>query len=64
MQRFATFTKTYKVLIEMTEKQKYIGAYMDGYMNSHGLEYGFKYLHMLEIAEKKAKKSWKKYKPL
>jgi hypothetical protein len=45
----------------MTEKQKYIGAYIYGYMNNHGLEYGFKYLHMLEIAEKKAKKSWKKY---
>ena len=46
----------------MTEKQKYIGAYMDGYMNNHNLKYGFKYFNMLEIADKKAKKSWKKFK--
>lgn len=46
----------------MKEKQKYMVGFLDGYMDKHKLEYGFKYFWLLEKAEKKAEKSWKKYK--
>lgn len=46
----------------MTEKQKYIGAYLDGYFSDKKIEYGFAYFDHLEKATKKAKKKWKQYK--
>lgn len=45
----------------MTEKQKYIGAYLDGYFSDKKLEYGFEYFNELERATKRAKKSFKRY---
>lgn len=46
----------------MTPKEKYIGAFLDGYFSDKILDYGFKYFNELEKAEKLAKKKWKKYK--
>ena len=46
----------------MTEKEKYIGAFLDGYFVKSKLEYNFKYFEQLEEAEKLAKKKWKQYK--
>jgi hypothetical protein len=47
----------------MTEKQKYIGAFLDGYfVDKKFSEYNFDYIKALEYAEKKAKKKWKQYK--
>lgn len=46
----------------MTEKQKYIGAYLDGYFSNKKIEYGFAYFNELERAVKKAKKKYKQYK--
>ena len=47
----------------MTEKQKYIGAYLDGYFSiAEKFDYGFKYFDQLEKATHEAKKKWKKYK--
>ena len=46
----------------MKEKQKYIGAYLDGYFSDKNFEYGFEYFRKLEEAEKLAKKKWKQYK--
>ena len=47
----------------MNEKQKYIGAFLDGYFYAVKKEnYGFAYFNQLEKATKKAKKKWKKYK--
>lgn len=48
----------------MTEKQKYIGAYLDGYFSDKNLEYGFEYFRQLERATKRAKKKWKQYKEI
>ena len=40
----------------MTKKQKYIGAFLDGYFSDKKLsEYNFDYLRLLEEATKKAK---------
>ena len=46
----------------MTKKQKYIGAFLDGYFAKSKIEYNFKYFEQLKQAEKLAKKSYKKYK--
>lgn len=46
----------------MTEKQKYIGAFLDGYFSDKKLKYGLHYFSVLEAATKKAKKKWKQYK--
>jgi len=46
----------------MTEKQKYIGAYLDGYFSDKTYSYGFTYFGELRKATKKAKKKWKQYK--
>lgn len=46
----------------MTEKQKYIGAYLDGYFSDKKIEYGFAYFNELEKATRKAKKKYKQYK--
>lgn len=48
----------------MTEKQKYVEAYLDGYFSDKKMEYGFKYFRMLEKATKDALKKWKKYEEL
>lgn len=45
----------------MNEKQKYIGAFLDGYFSDKKLEYGFQYFANLDKAEKLAKKKWKQY---
>lgn len=45
----------------MSEKQKYIGAYLDGYFSDKKIKYGLKYFSMLEKATKKAKKKWEEY---
>jgi hypothetical protein len=47
----------------MTEKQKYIGAFLDGYfIDKKFPEYNMLYISALEKATKLAKKKWKKYK--
>jgi hypothetical protein len=47
----------------MTAKQKYIGAFLDGYfIDKKFSEYNFDYIRALEDANKKAKKKWKQYK--
>ena len=47
----------------MTEKQKYIGAFLDGYFfDKKFSEYDFEYVRAVEKAEKLAKKKWKQYK--
>ncbi len=46
----------------MTEKQKYIGAFLDGYFENIDVEYGMKYFKILDEATEKAEKMWKKYK--
>ena len=43
----------------MTEKQKYIGAFLYGYFSDKKLKYGLRYFLILENATKKAKKKWK-----
>ena len=46
----------------MTEKQRYIGAFLDGYFAISKTEYGFQYFTELGNATKLAKEKWKKYK--
>ena len=47
----------------MTEKEKYIGAFLDGYFSDKKhIEYGFVYFNNLEHATKIANKKWKQYK--
>lgn len=46
----------------MTEKEKYIGAFLDGYFSDKLLNYGFTYFNEVENATKLAKKKWKQYK--
>jgi hypothetical protein len=47
----------------MTEKQKYIGAFLDGYFVDKKLsEYNMQYLYQLDMATELAKKKWKQYK--
>ena len=46
----------------MTEKQKYIGAFLDGYFSDKELDYNLLYFNIRDKAEKLAKKKWKKYK--
>lgn len=47
----------------MTKKQKYIGAFLDGYFSDKKfIEYDFEYIEAVQLAEKLAKKSYKKYK--
>jgi hypothetical protein len=46
----------------MTEKQKYIGGYLDGYFSDKKVPFGMQYYSMLENAITQAEKKWKKYK--
>ena len=46
----------------MTEKQKYIGAFLDGYFADNKLKYGMQYISKLNNAVDKAEKNWKQYK--
>jgi hypothetical protein len=46
----------------MTPKEKYIGAFLDGYFSDKLLNYGFTYFNEVENATKLAKKKWKQYK--
>ena len=46
----------------MTEKQKYIGAFLDGYFSDKKVEFGMQYYSMLNNAIDIAEKKWKKYK--
>jgi hypothetical protein len=47
----------------MTPKEKYIGAFLDGYFADKNFpHYNLHYIQALEEAEKKAKKKWKQYK--
>lgn len=46
----------------MTEKQKYIGAYLDGYFSDKKVEFGMQYYSMLDNAIDTAEKKLKKYK--
>lgn len=46
----------------MTEKQKYIGAFLDGYFSDKNIEYGMCYISMMNNALDIAKKKWKIYK--
>lgn len=46
----------------MTEKQKYIGAFLDGYFSDKKVDYGMQYYSMLNNAIDVAEKKWKKYK--
>lgn len=44
----------------MTEKQKYVGAFLDGYFSDKKMtEYGMKYHSLLEVAIKNAEINWK-----
>ena len=49
-------------LDKMKEKQKYIGAFLDGYFAENKVEYGMLYFSILDNATKMAKKKWKQYK--
>lgn len=47
----------------MTPKEKYIGAYLDGYFSDKEFkEYGIEYISALNIATERAEKKYKKYK--
>ena len=46
----------------MTEKQKYIGAFLDGYFSDKEVEFGMQYYSMLNNAIDIAEKKWKKIK--
>ena len=46
----------------MTEKQKYIGAFLDGYFLDKKVKFGMQYYSMLNNAIDIAEKKWKKYK--
>ena len=46
----------------MTEKQKYIGSFLDGYFSDKKVEFGMQYYSMLNNAIDIADKKWKKYK--
>ena len=43
-------------------KEKYIGAFLDGYFHDKELDYNLLYFKIRDKAEKLAKKKWKKYK--
>lgn len=51
-----------KIKETITKKEKYIGAFLDGYFVANKIEYGFKYFAELGYATKLAKKKWKQYK--
>jgi hypothetical protein len=47
----------------MKPKDKYIGAFLDGYFADKKIEeYSFQYFNQIEDAAKLAKKKWKQYK--
>jgi hypothetical protein len=46
----------------MTQKQKYIGAFLDGYFSDKKVEFGMQYYSMLNNAIDIAEKKWKQYK--
>jgi len=46
----------------MTEKQKYIDAFVDGYFSDKKVEFGMQYYSMLNNAISTAKKKCKQYK--
>ena len=46
----------------MTEKQKYIGAFLDCYFSDKKVEFGMQYYSMLNNAIDIAEKKWKQYK--
>lgn len=46
----------------MTEKQKYIMAFLDGYFNDKDLNYNLLYFKILDEATEKANEKWKQYK--
>lgn len=46
----------------MTEKQKYIGAFLDGYFADKNMDYGMWYFSVLNNALDLANKKWKQYK--
>jgi len=46
----------------MTEKEKYIGAYLDGYFSDKNTDYGMKYISMLNNAIEEAEIKYKDYK--
>jgi len=48
----------------MTEKQKYINAFLDGYFQNNKPKYGMQYISKLNNAVDKANKKWKQYKNL
>lgn len=48
--------------MKTTEKQKYIGAFLDGYFAENKLDYGMQYISKLNNAIDLAKKKWKQYK--
>jgi len=46
----------------MTEKEKYIGAFLDGYFAENKSKYGMQYISKLNNAIDLADKKWKQYK--
>ena len=46
----------------MTEKQKYIGSFLDGYFSDKKVEFGMQYYSILNNAIDIAEKKWKQYK--
>jgi len=45
---------------ELTEKEKFIGEYLNKHMKGHGFDYSFAYINLLEKTELKAERAWKK----
>ena len=46
----------------MTEKEKYIGAFLDGYFVNNKQKFGMQYISKLNNAVDTAEKKWKQYK--
>ena len=51
-----------KNLKNMSEKQKYIGAFLEGYFSDKKVEFGMQYYSMLSNAIDIAENMWKQYK--
>jgi len=45
---------------ELTEKEQFIGDYLNKHMKGHGFDYNFEYINKLEEETVKAEKAWKR----
>lgn len=46
---------------EETDKQEFIGNYLNKHMKGHGLPYGFAYFNLLAEKESKAEIAWRNH---